>query len=170
MIRSRILPLAALLATALLWPAAAQAGEYYKWTRADGSTEYGSKPPEGTQAAPVYVDENVPADQEDELARRQQRIDNAAAEEKLAEAKKAGAVAADAGVDEYKERCARFQANLDTLQKAFKVSIKGPDGQPRILSEEERQKELDKARAELKKCQELGIKTAAPAAPPTADN
>jgi hypothetical protein len=165
MIRSRIPLFAALLAAALLGPAAAQAGEYYKWTRADGSVEYGSKPPEGVQAASVHIDEGIPADQEDELARRQQRLDNAAAAEKLAEAKKAGTVAADAGVDEYKERCARFQANLDTLLKSARVQTKGPDGKARIITEEERQKELEKARAELQKCQELGIKTPAPAAP-----
>jgi hypothetical protein len=137
---------AVILALALLTAAGAvHAQQYYKWKGADGVTHYSkTPPPEGTQADRMAVKADAPTP-----------VSPPAADA-------AGTAAAPAGGTVAQQRsagCETARGNLSTLENNPYVSVdKNGDGQPELLTVEEHQAQLDRAREQ--------VRTLCPAAPP----
>ena len=124
----RILPIS-ILAVAVLAFGAAQAADVYRWVDEAGVTHYADAPPNNKQYQRVNVrtgsveTDTAPADADAESTEAVQ-----------SEAQAAAAARA--------ERCRIAKQNLESLRSGFAM-IPEEDGQPRRLTEEEMQQQLE---------------------------
>lgn len=116
----------------------AHAQTMYKWTDANGSVQYGPKPPAGVQATPVRVDPGPrPAAEE------------SAAAEPAAEATDPNKPAT---IKEWREQrakvCQQIRSNIATLQASEEVELVTPDGQMKMLRGADKEAELTRLKGQ----------------------
>lgn len=139
--------LAGTLLLALSSPASA--GQIYKWVDAQGTTHYGTQPPQGQQAtsvnpgiAPARATTPAPEAAPLEAPSSAEAIDADPEQQAINEQVKAD-VAAQALQRE--ENCKIFRTNLAQMENNPRVRVE-VDGQVRRLGEEERQAKMAETR------------------------
>lgn len=133
---------------ALLWaPVLAQG--VYKWTDAQGRTQYGDRPP-AAGAATLRTPEAPPADPTaGERRAQQQRLLDAFSAERQEE--KERAERAQRQEQERAERCARARDQARGIEVAGQVYVLDGQGQRQFLDDSARSKALGKAREEVRR-------------------
>ncbi|NVJ51483.1 MAG: DUF4124 domain-containing protein [Gammaproteobacteria bacterium] len=124
MIKSRILVGIACIGLSF----AVQAGVLYKWKDAEGNIKYGDRPPKGVPYERIKVRDskgNAPAPITEKMKAEEQ--DNKNVREQLNKAQ-----------EQMNQACKIAQANLKTLATATRIKVTGDDGEPRMMTEEER--------------------------------
>ncbi len=124
--------------------------EMYKWVDAGGNTHYSQSPPVGD----VSVETIKPA---------RSRVDTEAATKALEAQKQSVDKIRDdriSAVEEKKkneeevlakkQKCEQSKKRLTSYQQRPRVSIENPDGTKRIMSEDERQSEINKSKDNIK--------------------
>lgn len=136
------IPLLAIAVTA-----SAQASEVYKWIDEEGITHYEEHAPTNKDYSLVKTYGEVPSGAAD----AKQRLEQQRADKKMTEEKNLGYTEqkkiADQQAKVREENCKGAQNNLKTIQENARVRILGEDGEFRYLSEEERQQQVDTAKA-----------------------
>lgn len=121
------------------------AGTYYRWVNKDGSTEYTIEPPpkgvQYTEVSPLGVGKGRAPATAKEVATTQESGADATKGE--------GEEAAKPKKDP--KTCRQAKSNLATLEAHTRVRLKDENGQPYILSEEQRQKEIKRAKDAIDK-------------------
>ena len=144
--------LATVLATVLLAaPVTLLAGQFYKWTDAEGNVHYGSEKPADAAGEQVRVDTrptgvNRGADALDKL--RQQADDEAQRikEEGIPEQPPVPALSRK----EVNQRCQAARRNLATIQSRGQIRERDDQGNTRYLSEKERQQRIKHAKKQIR--------------------
>lgn len=135
---------ASLLPFLLLCAANAAGAEMYKWTDAQGRTEYGQHPPAGVQAerlrrAPgpaTPAARATPGEQLEALKQRQDEDHKQAAEARQDQRQAA----------QRKRQCENARNNLALLGKGGHHRVKMPDGSYQVMDDAFLQRELEKNR------------------------
>lgn len=141
-----------LVLSALCLAMSAQA-EIYKWVDADGQVHYSERAPEG-QAEELNI-KSAPASSTEPARTPQQRMEQQekllrsfAAEREIKEKQKAKQEKAE---QERKKRCLQAQDTLFDYKNAGYLYERDATGKRRILSEEEKRQEEEKARKQVKR-------------------
>ncbi|HET8708413.1 MAG TPA: DUF4124 domain-containing protein [Pseudomonadales bacterium] len=120
----------------------AVAGKVYKWVDANGLTHYGEQPPVSGGVQTIRTSGTMPSDH-DTAVKNLDEIKKKIGEDAQARAKKkeqddkqsqAGDEAA-----KLKENCEQSRKNLKTLQEKSRIQMDLPNGEKKILSDEEKQ-------------------------------
>ncbi len=135
---------ASLLPCLLLCAANAAGAEMYKWTDAQGRTEYGQHPPSGVQAerlrrAPgpaTPAARATPGEQLEALKQRQDEEHKQAAEARQDQQQAA----------QRKRQCENARKNIALLGKGGHHRVKMPDGSYQVMDDAFLQRELEKNR------------------------
>lgn len=154
------LRIAALLALALGAPAA-EAAKFYKWTDELGATHYTAEPPPaGAKASEVRIKTSSVTDAEEAQKAPAAGTAAPAAGGKAAPAKgkdkpKEQKDAKDPKDDgktpeQYAEKCKGLRANLKAMEEHARVKEMTESGEPRVLTDEEKNARLDETRREIK--------------------
>ena len=138
----------------------AAADQFYKWTDAQGVTHYSADPPpkSATSTSEVKVSTKVPSGSgeaasalEKQRADARKTADKATAKDKDAKPDPAGkADAGKAPPAQYAEKCKTLQANLQAMQEHGRVKMANDKGEVSILSDEEKQKQMDDTQRQIK--------------------
>jgi hypothetical protein len=127
----------------------ATAGQIYKWVDGQGNVHFGSQPPEGQEAAavnpsisqPKVSAPTTPAPEPEQQDAEQEKLDQQA-RSKASEREK-----------ELKIYCERIRNDLAQMKASPRVRIE-ENGEPRRLTEAERQERIAKSEASIKEnCQ-----------------
>ena len=133
--------LALLAVLGVLGATSAHAGDYYKWTDAQGTVHYSQTPPPGLAAKTVYVNDNAPPPlppgfgNQPETARQK-----AQAREDRAALRKANAEAVEAN-------CTDAKGNLTVLSGRRMVAKRDNNPDLRALTPEQRKQAVADARS-----------------------
>lgn len=137
--RNARLPRWRLLALAVFLLAGPAGAQVYKWVDEKGATHYSEAPPQGRKSETIRIDPPPPQgatppgkslqEQEGEFLDRQLRRQQQEEAEKRAREDKAANEA----------RCAAARERLERLQAARRVFRRNAQGEPVIMSDEERQ-------------------------------
>lgn len=131
----------------------ASAGEVYRWVDEEGVTHYSQTPPASDEASRVQVD--VPTPPEDEIDRAQKDLEQTARENEESRKERQEAekrAAEEAEKQAYLEkRCNELRASLQALQQNRRILIEDDGGGRTRLSEEARQKRVEKRRKQIDK-------------------
>lgn len=149
----KTIPLVACLSLALATPALLGAAKIYKWTDAKGVTHYSEDPPPASSrnASEVKVPTRLPSGS-------QQPTTNAA-KGTAAPAKKDGKTGKEtgtatkdqaAGSERYAERCQKLRADQQTVQDHARIKVTDPNGESRVLSDDEKNAQLDDIQRQIK--------------------
>ena len=121
----------------------------FKWTDADGSTQYGQYPPAGVQAEPVKVSPQ-PASQPQPASSPQQRLKELEQQQQKQSEKDTEAAAEKQRAETIKKNCEIAKNNLAGLQMGGHRLTRLPDGSYTRLSEEERLSRVADAEKHIK--------------------
>ncbi|MEK1905378.1 MAG: DUF4124 domain-containing protein [Pseudomonas sp.] len=129
--------------------ASAMAGQIYKWVDAQGNTHFGAQPPEGQQAAQV----NTNITQPKVAPPAPPKFEKSAGEARQEELDREAKAAADKREKELSAYCESLRKDLAQMKANPRVRIE-ENGEPRRLTEEERQERMAKSEAGIKEnCQ-----------------
>jgi hypothetical protein len=122
--------------------------ELYKWLDKDGNVNYTqSPPPAGTQVTTIKPPPAVTTEVANErLRQRLQTVKTMTEQRQKQTVEKQKSVQDQAG---QKRLCDQARSRLASYERP-RVSISGADGNPRVLGEEERLRELEKSRGQVK--------------------
>ena len=145
--------LATLISIILALTATAASAAMYKWTDADGSTQYGQYPPAGVQAEHVKASPQ-PASQPQPAPSPQQRLKELEQQQQKQSEKETKAAAEKQRAETIKKNCEIAKNNLAGLQMGGHRLTRLPDGSYTRLSEEERLSRVAEAEKHIKEyCQ-----------------
>jgi hypothetical protein len=145
--------LATIVFTFLTLTNTAAGAAMYKWTDADGSTQYGQYPPAGVQAERVHVS-SQPASQPQPAPSPQQRLKELEQQQQKQAEKATEAAAAIQKAETIKQDCEIAKKNLAGLQMGGHRLTRLPDGSYTRLSEEERLSRIAETEKQIKEyCQ-----------------
>jgi len=143
--------LATLISIILALTATAASAAMYKWTDADGSTQYGQYPPAGVQAERIKVSPQ-PASQP--APSPQQRLKELEQQQQKQAEKATAAAAEKQKAETIKQDCEIAKKNLAGLQMGGHRLTRLPDGSYTRLSEEERLSRVAETEKQIKEyCQ-----------------
>lgn len=135
----------------------AAADQFYKWTDAQGVTHYSADPPpkSATSSSEVKVSTKVPGGSgEGASASDKQRADAKKAadkgSDKDAKPDQAKTDAGKAPPAQYAEKCKGLQANLKAMQEHSRVKMTNDKGEVSVLSDEEKQRQMDDTQRQIK--------------------
>lgn len=145
----------------------ASAGQFYKWTDAQGTTHYTAEPPPASAngTSEVKVRTKLPSGSQDSAGTASKpKTDSKPVTGKAGDAKaapgdkktagdKSGGDKADGSgkpPEQYAEKCKAMQTNLQALQEHARVKMTNDKGEVRVLSEEEKNNEIDATQREIK--------------------
>jgi hypothetical protein len=145
----------------MLTSSVACAGQFYKWTDAQGVTHYTEEPPpaSATGASEVKVSTKLPSGSQPAAAATAKKPgDKGGKSGATATGKKDGKTpaagdkpAADDKVPgQYAEKCKTLQANLQAMQEHARVKVADEKGETRVLTDEEKQSQLDETQRSIK--------------------
>jgi hypothetical protein len=145
--------LATILSIILTLITNAASAAMYKWTDADGNTQYGQYPPAGVEAKRIKVSPQ-PASQPQAAPSPQQRLKQLEEQQQKQTAKEAEAAAEKQKAETTKKNCETAKNNLAGLQMGGHRLTRLPDGSYTRLSEEERLSRIADTEKNIKKyCQ-----------------
>lgn len=133
----------------LMLPIAALSETFYKWQDTSGTWVYGEHPPTGVEAVSVTTSTG--------RSKRSATSSTASTAADNADSDKAGEtelfveVAPKLSKKERKDLCSKATGNLDALTSSAVIRQRDADGNVSELSEEDRQKEIDKAQTAKEK-------------------
>lgn len=131
----------------------AAAAAMYKWTDADGSTQYGQHPPAGVAAEPIKISPQ-PASSAQPAASPQQRLKELEEQQQIQSEKESKAAAEKQRAETRKKNCEIAKSNLAGLQLGGHRLTRLSDGSYTRLTEEERQSRIADAEKHIKEyCQ-----------------
>ena len=151
---ARLLIAISLLAAAIGGaPVTASAAVIYKWVDAQGTTNYGYRPPRGVDAVPVSVPgmrQAQPAEIEPQRT-VEAGGESAAGEKSYAEQRREERAERraqnQAEAERLQAQCAVMQTRLAQLEPHPRVIISSPDGEVKRMDDEERLRLVNEARA-----------------------
>ena len=123
----------------------------YKWVDENGVTVYSQTPPataESSEVKPPPPPAESPESARQRLNQRLQKLDDAAEDRELAEAKQNEQQTRS---DTFKGNCDAARNNLRNLEGNPRKLVGRPDGSYVRLNEEERQERLQKSREQVEK-------------------
>ena len=135
---------------ALLVSAVASAEQFYKWIDAQGTTHYTEDPPppSATNSSEVRVSTRQPSGSDAAppapAAKNSNKTDNDK-KAKTDSSKNNAAVA-----DKDPERCKILQDNLQAMQSHGRVKMTDANGEVRVLSDDEKQQQMDSTQKQIK--------------------
>jgi len=145
--------LATIISIILALTTTAAGAAMYKWTDADGGTQYGQYPPAGVPAERVKVSPQ-PASQPETAPSPQQRLKELEQQQQKQTEKEAEAAAEKEAAETIKKNCEIAKNNLAGLQMGGHRLTRLADGSYTRLSEEERLSWVAEAEKHIKEyCQ-----------------
>ncbi len=145
--------LATFAATILALTTTAADAAMYKWTNADGSTQYGQHPPAGVTAERIQV-RSQPASQAQPALSPQERLKELEEQQQKQRELEAEAASEKQKAETEKKNCEIARKNLAGLQMGGHRLTRMPDGSYTRLTEEERQSRIADAEKHIKEyCQ-----------------
>ena len=145
--------LATLISIILALTTTAAGAAMYKWTDADGSTQYGQYPPAGVAAERIKVSPQ-PASQPQPALSPQQRLKELEEQQQKQTEQEAKAAGEKQKAETIKKNCEIAKKNLSGLQVGGHRLTRLPDGSYTRLSEEERLSRITEAEKHIKEyCQ-----------------
>lgn len=122
----------------------------YRWVDADGQTVYSQTPPPDAQAERMRAPREPEVDAADRKQpdQRQQEMDDYLEDRQLKAEKRKKAREAQKLAQ---ENCGKARQNYKNLEESARPLVAGPDGEYRILAEDERQQRMDDARVHIEK-------------------
>jgi hypothetical protein len=151
----KTLPLIACLSLILAAPAMLGAAKFYKWTDAQGVTHYSEgPPPESSRNAsevkvPTRLPSGSPAPANAPKAAASPAKKDGKADKKEGKVSEKSEEAA-AGNERYAERCKQLRTNLQTMQEHARIKVSDEKGESRVLSDEEKNNQLDDIQRQIK--------------------
>ena len=141
---------AALLSYTLLISPATQADTFYKWKDSSGVWSYGEHPPQGVNAIAITTSSGRASTPKNDSA-----ADNSEAEDNAGGQSSEGTEyfvteTAKVSKKEKARLCTAAKANLETLQSAAVIRKRDANGEVTVISDEERQTEIDNAKQTIK--------------------
>jgi hypothetical protein len=141
----------ALCAVLLTAPVGALAGQFYKWTDADGNVHYGSEKPADAAVEQVRVDTsrtgvNRGADALDKLKQEADDEAQRIKEEGIPEQPPVPSLSRK----EVTQRCLAAKQNLATIQSRGQLRERDDKGNTRYVSETERQQRIKHAKKQIR--------------------
>lgn len=134
--------IAALLAAAILMPAAQASESVYKWVDDEGVTHYSHQPPANRDAQLITPDGTIgPAPASEPSSQGSQQGDAASGEDEDE--------GGNEGPQNMTEFCNQVRERISTLDGEGPVSVRQPDDSLEQLSDEERAQRLEQARSQL---------------------
>lgn len=153
---NKTIALASLLALALGVPAA-EAAKFYKWTDDKGVTHYTIEPPPaGAKSSEVRIKTRSYSDAEEPVpaaAGKGPKPAPGASGQRAAPAKPDAAKEQKADTrtpEKYAEKCKNLRANLQSMQEHARVKVQEGGGEPRLLTDAEKNSRLEDTQRELK--------------------
>ena len=146
----RRLPLIWVLLLVATASSAADTQAIYKWTNDQGEVQYTQFPPSGRKAEILHGAKPPASSAQttgNDLQKQLEAVDKRN-EEKLQGAKDAKQWAEIQKIR--RTNCETAHKNLDSLQRGGNIRYMGPDGKVMRMTEEERQKRIDEANAQIK--------------------
>lgn len=144
----------------MLASSVACAGQFYKWTDAQGVTHYTEEPPpaSATGTTEVKVSTKLPSGSQAAPDTAKKPADKGGKGAATAAGKKPGdgktpagdKPADDKAPGQYAERCKTLQANLQAMQEHARVKVADEKGETRVLTDEEKQSQLDETQRSIK--------------------
>ncbi len=148
--RLTLVALGLCLVASLLISSTTEAGQVYRWTTSDGTVHYGEHPPQGVEATQMSTTTGKPSKQ----SSRRERVEPGeySGEEPAAESKDetAAAEVAPPKPKKNKDICERAKYNLKVLTDRARIRQTDENGEERYLSDEEKDKQKEKAREAIK--------------------
>lgn len=149
--------LVACLGLMLVAPSALAAAKFYKWTDAQGVTHYSADPPpeSARNTSQIKVPTRLPGDREaeGETPKASAKADkkDASGKETKKDDKSAGEKPEAAGGPErYAEKCKKLRGDLQTMQEHARIKVTDEKGETRVLSEEEKNTQVDDIQRQVK--------------------
>lgn len=138
------------LVAALLVSGSAEAGKVFRWVTSDGTVHYGEHPPQGVAATQMSTTTGKPSKQSSSRERVEPGEDSG--KEAAPEQDSESTAAAPASVKPKKDKgvCERARYNLKVLDERARIRQTDENGEERYLSEEEKNKQKEKAREAIK--------------------
>lgn len=123
------------------------AAKYYKWVDENGVTHYSAQPPAAGQGEIIKVKSGPSSDKDQAMKRLEERREKLQqdAERRANPEKDLQAEADKKNAEALKEQCERTRKNLKIMKESARVRELGPDGEGRVLPEEERQQRVKDA-------------------------
>lgn len=145
----------------MLASSVACAGQFYKWTDAQGVTHYTEEPPpaSATGTTEVKVSTKLPSGSQAPADTTKKPADKAGKGAATATGKKTDGKTPAAGdkpaaddkvPGQYAEKCKTLQANLQAMQDHARVKVADEKGETRVLTDEEKQSQLDETQRSIK--------------------
>lgn len=138
-----------LVATVLL-SSSTEAGEVFRWTTADGTVHYGEHPPQGVEATQMSTTTGKPSKQSSRRERVEPGEDTGKEAATDQDGETTAAAPAPAKPKKDKGVCERARYNLKVLDERARIRQTDEDGEERYLSDEEKNKQKEKAREAIK--------------------
>lgn len=126
-----------------------QAAKIHKWTDEHGNVHYGRKPPVGTNSNIVATQRSHISD---DAAKKQLKSlsGKTRQQDKNREFIKRTEDEDRSRQGRQKENCATAKKNLSVLQNSNRVKVKDATGQPFYLSEDAKQKKIERTKSHIK--------------------
>ncbi len=121
----------------------------YKWTDADGNTQYGQHPPAGVQAEQIKPGP-PPGSQPQPRLSPQERLKALEAEQQKQQQKEVEAATEQQKLETNRKRCEIARTNLANLKMGGHRLTRLPDGTYTRFSEEERLRRVREAEQQIK--------------------
>jgi len=110
----------------------------YKWTDEKGFVQYTERPPKDRAYEMIKI-----------LSSGGKEVTNVSADEAIAKSSKANRSELDEVVIANKRNCEIAKQNMDVLTKLKQIQVKDADGNPRILTDAEKQARVDDTQAQI---------------------
>ncbi len=128
------------------------AAKYYKWVDENGVTHYSAQPPAAGEGEVIKVKSGASSDKDQAMKRLEERREKLQqdAENRANPEKDLQAEADRLNKEAVQKRCENTRKNLKIMTESARVRELGPDGEGRVLPEEERQKRITEAQEFIK--------------------
>lgn len=138
------------LVAALLVSSSAEAGKVFRWVTSDGTVHYGEHPPQGVEATQMSTTTGKPSKRSS--SRERVEPGEYTGEEAVPEQDSESTAAAPAPAKPKKDKgiCERARYNLKVLDERARIRQTDENGEERYLSDEEKNKQKEKAREAIK--------------------
>lgn len=136
--------LAAALAGFMAQPdAVAQEQTIYKWVDAEGVVHYDARPPADGDFVELDINTREPVDPAED--RGEAADETPPSEQEQPPAEQAASEPAGPDPELVAERCKQARDNMEKLNQRNNLLVRDDDGEPHVISSEERQQMLDEA-------------------------
>ncbi len=143
----KLIVISTIILSIWLLPAAART---YRWVDENGTTIYSQSPPPNGKATIIKPPPPSPSQPGETMKKLKARLDAIdETNKKKNEAKDKEDIAAKNAAIK-RQNCENAKKNLTTLEQHARVRLKGEDGSYKMLSEEERTAQIDKAKEAIK--------------------